>query len=227
MSGRRSRSLRSIRSSSRSSTATGSSTSTQRSRPVADICQRDEAVDPRRVRGQHARVRPRRRPRSGSGGRSRSRRRAAGRRGRRGRPGSPSSSSGSPGGVPPRSELSTSPVSSVLSALARVTVGPAPGTASPTAPSRTPLRARDVDDADARAGRRRQEQGDAACEVAPVVVSQPRGRRDGTRPARLRYATTSSFFSPCSLKAKMISVIPRIRHIAATKITSRNASRPK
>ena len=50
--------------------------------------------------------------------------------------GGPSSSSISdvPAGAPPSRELSTLPVSSVLRALSRVTVGPAPGTASPIAP---------------------------------------------------------------------------------------------
>ena len=46
----------------------------------------------------------------------------------------PSSISGVPPEAPPSSELSTSPVRSVWSALERVTVGPAPGTESPIAP---------------------------------------------------------------------------------------------
>ena len=46
----------------------------------------------------------------------------------------PSSISGLPEGAPPSSELSTFPVRSVLRALARVTVGPAPGTERPIAP---------------------------------------------------------------------------------------------
>ena len=56
-----------------------------------------------------------------------------------GGPPPPSTISGRPDGVPPLSELWTAPVSRVLRALSRVTVGPAPGEASPTALSAAAL----------------------------------------------------------------------------------------
>ena len=97
-----------------------------------DVREGDEAVDPRRV-GREQPARPRR-----HGDRVAivlAAARAEG--GRRACPaaGLPRArAAASEAGVPPSSELCTSPVSRVLSALSRVTVGPAPGTASPTAP---------------------------------------------------------------------------------------------
>ena len=81
---------------------------------------------------------PRRRVRSGSG-RCRSVPLVARRRARPAASLRQGGSRGPPGRVPPRCELSTFPVSSVLSALARVTVGPGTGDDEPDRPLVDPI----------------------------------------------------------------------------------------
>ena len=125
------RSLRSIRCSRRSSVATGSSTATTSSRPCATSASETSPsilveLEVRTPLGPGV---------TAIGYRSFSLFPAGGRTTRVSGGGpTPSSIRGVPAGAPPSSELSTFPVSSVLRALCRVTVGPAPGTASPIAP---------------------------------------------------------------------------------------------
>ena len=150
---------------------------------MRDVGERDEPVDPRRVGGEQA-ARARRDgdrvavfsllPAGGSttsvsgGGPDRARS-AASRR------------------VPPSSELCTSPVRSVLSALSRVTVGPAPGTARPIAP--LPLereRARRPRPRPQRTGDHH-ERGEDRCGAARTVGVLPSGRASrGFEAGRLR-----------------------------------------